>query len=650
MMLRELRVQVRIWIRCWRAALVACAFLGTLPNPLRAQALEGLDALVLALMRQYDVPGMALTVVRGDSVEVLRGFGLARVADSVPVDPERTVFRVASVAKLFVAAAAVTLAERAVLDLVENIQHYAPDLPLESRFTEPITLHHLLTHTAGFDERMIGYAATSRLAIRPLGAYLVENLPRRGWRPSEVTGYSNHGMAVAAYLVERATGIPFSEYARDSLFLRLGMQSTSYLDVVPALRGDQALGHLCDADSCTAADEVYSHPYPVGLAYSTAADMARFLIMQLNAGQIDGEPVLPAAVIDRMQAVHFTHDQSIPGMSYGFFNQTELGRRALTHAGSVPGVSNLFLIVPEAGVGFYFVANGGRSGFGAALKDSLLARLLDERQEVGADQPFSLSPEYITQFAGPYQLTRYAHYTVEKFPALFAMSVVLRATERGSLVMSVGERLEFAPLDSLRFREIGGERVFAFRRDHRGRVTHLFGAMPFFGADFPATFERRHWFDAARVKNEYVSYLLGSPLILLLFLWPVTAALAAWWGRRRNQTRRPAGKGSRVAIILALLFSVLFAWFGFGFIARSTRMLESTTGIVTGMTPGMRLLLQLPYALGLLAAFILGFAIAAWRRGYWGPARRTYYTLVAMMALLAVAFLVRWNYLPPVWR
>ncbi len=58
-------MRVRAWIPCWRTAWVACALLGTLPNPLRAQALEGLDAFVPALMRQYDVPGMALTAVRG---------------------------------------------------------------------------------------------------------------------------------------------------------------------------------------------------------------------------------------------------------------------------------------------------------------------------------------------------------------------------------------------------------------------------------------------------------------------------------------------------------------------------------------------------------------------------------------------------------
>jgi CubicO group peptidase (beta-lactamase class C family) len=616
----------------------------------RAQSIEDLETIVPALMRQYDVPGVALTAVRNDGIEFLRGFGLARLSDSVPVDPERTVFRIASVAKLFVAAAALILVDRGTLDLEEEIGRYVPDLPIDDRFAEPITLHHLLTHTAGLDERMIGYAATSRNHIRPLGEYLTENLPRRGWRPGEVTGYSNHGMALAAHVVERVSGFPFSAFVQDSLFARLAMTNTSYLDVAVARREDRAAGHSCGGDGCSAVDEVYSHPYPVGLAYSTAADMARFLVALLNDGGIDGEVGLPAEVVALLQAEQFTHDPAVPGMSYGFLNQAERGWRALAHAGGVPGMRSLLLIVPEAGVGIFFVANGGKEGFGSALKDSLLVRLLDDRSDVARIAPVRLSPEYVSRFAGPYQVTRYAHYTVEKFPALFATSIRLRSTERATLVLHMESRTEFVPIDSLRFRELDGERVVAFRLDDSGRVSHMFAPLPFFGADFPAAFERRRWYDDARFKNEYVSYLLGVPLIVMLIAWPLTAAGGAWWEKRRRGALLPTVAGSRVGIAMALLFSVLFALFGFGFVARSNAMLQSATGITTGMTPGMRALLQLPYVLALLAALLVVFAAVAWRRCYWGPVRRTYYTLIAALAILVVAFLVRWNYLPPVWR
>jgi uncharacterized membrane protein YidH (DUF202 family) len=178
----------------------------------------------------------------------------------------------------------------------------------------------------------------------------------------------------------------------------------------------------------------------------------------------------------------------------------------------------------------------------------------------------------------------------------------------------------------------------------------MFAALPFFGADFPAAFERRRWYDDARFKNEYVSYLLGLPLIVMLIAWPLTAAGGAWWDKRRRGALQPPVPGSRGGIAMALLFSVLFAVFGFGFVARSNAMLQSATGITTGMTPGMRALLQLPYVMALVAALVVVFATLAWRRRYWGPVRRTYYTLIAALAILVVAFLVRWNYLPPVWR
>lgn len=629
---------------------VTCALLGAPIGLLRAQGVDDLGTMVPALMRQYDVPGVALTVVRDDGIEFLRGFGLARVSDSAPVDPERTVFRIASVAKLFVATTALMLVDRGNLDLKEEIGRYVPGIPIDDGFTEPITLHHLLTHTAGFDERMIGYAATSRSGIRPLGEYLAENLPRRGWRPGEVTGYSNHGMALAAHVTERVSGVPFSVFARDSLFAKLDMTNTSYLDVVEARREDRATGHSCGGNGCSTVEEVYSHPYPVGLAYSTAADMARFLVALLNEGRIDGEVRLPAQVIALLQAEQFTHDPAIPGMSYGFSNQAERGWRALAHAGAVPGMRSLLLIVPEARVGVFFVANGGRGGFGAALKDSLLARLLDDRSDAARIGDVRLSPEYVRRFAGPYQETRYAHYTVERFPALFVTSTRVRSTERGTLVLPMEGSAEFAPIDSLRFREIGGERVIAFRRDDGGRVSHMFAAQLVFGAGFPAAFERRRWYDDARFKNEYVSYLLGIPLFVLLIAWPLTAAGGAWWEKRRRGALRSPVPGSRVGVATALLFSVLFAVFGFGFVARSTAMLQSATGITTGMTRGMQALLQLPYVLALLAALVVVFAAVAWRRRYWGPVRRTYYTVIAAFAILVVAFLIRWNYLPPVWR
>ena len=279
----------------------------------------------------------------------------------------------------------------------------------------------------------------------------------------------------------------------------------------------------------------------------------------------------------------------------------------LSHGGNVPGTSNLFLLVPDARLGVYFVANGGRSAVGAALRDTLLAVLLPARTEAAsaasAAPAATLSEEYLRTLAGPYQLTRYAHRTIEKFPSLFATGVPVRF-ENGRLVLPYPDSpAAFEPLDSLHFREVGGERRIAFRRSATGQVTHLFAPVPVFGAELPGALERLAWHDAPFFMNEYLSWLLAGPLLAL---------------------------------------------FGFGFVARSVRMFERLDGLVFGVPSDLRALALVPWVMAGLAVVVVTCAVVAWPRRWWDPVRRGLYAAVALGAVLTLAFLVRWNYLPVV--
>jgi CubicO group peptidase (beta-lactamase class C family) len=600
---------------------------------LGAQSLARLDSIVPALMKRYDVPGVALAVVRADSVLALKGFGIARVRDSAAVDPARTLFRLASVSKLFVATAVVQEIERGVIDPQADVNRYL-EFRVPNTWREPVTIERLLTHTAGFDERIIGYAAPSVDSIGPLGAHLATNLPYRGWRPGEVIGYSNYGFALAAHVGERTSGLPFDQYARERVFLPLGMTRTFYLRVPDSLRRDVADGHFCDSKRCSTAPDVFSRPYPVGLAYSTAADMARFLVDELRDSMGTG----------RMQRQHFTADSMLPGMSYAFFNQRHRGHRVLAHGGNIPGVNNLLFLVPDARLGVYFVANGGRSAFGAALRDTLLAMLVPARTEARRP-PASLDERYVRTLAGPYQIARYAHRTIEAFPSFFATSTTVQY-RRGRLVLPYpnGE-VEFEPIDSLHFRDVGGDRLIAFRRDERGRVTHLVAPIPFFGAEIPGVLERREWYDGAHFLNEYVSWLVLGPLLILVAAWPIVAGIQ-WWRRRSHGDRSIRHTGERVALGAALSFNVAWIAFAFGFIARTVRMMSAGTGIVYGVRPAFRAALVVPWILAALAMVILLDAAVAWRRQWWDWPRRGLYSFLMIGAVMTVAFLVRWNYLP----
>ncbi|MEZ4587870.1 MAG: serine hydrolase domain-containing protein [Gemmatimonadales bacterium] len=465
-----------------------------------AQQAPPLDSAVVALMRASSVPGVAIAIVRGDSVE-LHGFGMARVADGAPVDPRRTLFRLASVAKLFVAASAAQQLDRGALALDAPVNRYLDGW----RTADDVTVLHLLTHTAGLDERLIGYAAPSLEKLEPLGEHLRRRLPRQGWRAGELTGYSNYGMALAGYLVERVSGLEYAEYARRALFLPLGMTRTFYRAVPESLAADRASAHRCGGDGCQPLPDLYSHPYPVGLAYSTAADMGRFVRALLGQGPADS--VLDPRARAELFRERFRNEPTVPGISLGFFNQRHRGLPILAHSGSVPGTSGLLVVAPSRRVGFYFVANGGRSAFGAALRDTLLDRLLPDlaTTEPTPAETVALPAAWLDRLAGPYLLTRYSHATVERFPMLFGAVVdVTRGGDGVALPMDGGRR-RFLPVDSLHFREEGGERVLAFRRDPRGRVTDLFAPAPVFGAEYPAALERLAWHDAPHFMNEYLS-------------------------------------------------------------------------------------------------------------------------------------------------
>jgi hypothetical protein len=250
----------------------------------------------------------------------------------------------------------------------------------------------------------------------------------------------------------------------------------------------------------------------------------------------------------------------------------------------------------------------------------------------------------VRSLAGPYQITRYAHHTIEAFPSVFATSTTVQH-RGGQLVLPYpnGE-VEFEPIDSLHFREVGGDRLIAFRRGESGRVTHLVAPIPFFGAEIPGVLERREWYDGAHFMNEYVSWLALGPLLALV-AWPIVVGIQRW--RRRHREDRPIRQiGERVAIGAALAFNVVWIAFAFAFIARTVRMMSSGTGIVYGVTPSYRAALVVPWVLAALAIVIVLSAAVAVRRRYWDWPRRGLYNVLMVGAVMTVAFLVRWNYLP----
>lgn len=591
------------------------------------------DSIIRRLMDEYSVPGLSMAVVDGDSTS-LYGWGRASVGPEEAVTPD-TPFRIASVAKSLVATTVLLEASGRGLDLHGDVAPLV-GFPFTGNQTAPITLHHLLTHTAGFDERMVGYAARSSEEMLPLGEYLEARMPERGWAPGEIVSYSNHGMSLAAYAVERAAGMSFAQVARSSLFAPLGMDQTLFLEGGTPIPPTAAQPLLCDDSGCTSRPHLFSHTYPAGLAFSTARDMGSFINAILEAGNQGGP--LGEVIPER-----FSHDPRLPGMSYGFFNQRYGGHRVLAHSGSAGGYWSLLLLVPEARVGFFISANGGSSRFGEIIRDGLLPILLGKSSESEANQR---SVENPAARSGSYELTRYSHNTVERLPQLFHNSIRLVATGDTLYVYSGGGPEAFVQVDDSLYQAVEGEERMAFGT--RGGVPYLFRSSDVYGALLPAAYEKRRSFESPRFMNEYLSWLSVFPVILIGLLWPALSGFSLWRRRRRGEESSGIRLIPLVVSLLTTLSAFLFGWFGFGFVARSLRLLE-TGEMLYGMPQALEAILWIPHAHLALTGFLVLALPAAWKGKWWGLPRRLTFTLMVGGLLLQVAFLIQWNYLPAAW-
>ena len=273
------------------------------------------DRFFEAQMNRLHIPGLVLTVVKDGEAILTKGFGWADMESGTPVAAEKTVFRVGSVSKLFTATALLQLAERGRIDLNADVGRYLNPVKIDESFREPVTAAHLLTHTAGFDDRYIGIAARRRVDRLPLPEYIAARLPPRIRPPGELIAYSNHGYALAGLLVEEISGVPFESYVDEHIFRPLRMTRTSF-ELPARLKTDLAVGYRYLKDEYLPASYDYFNVAPASSLSSTATDMARFLIAQLQDGSYQGARILSSETKDEMQRRHFAHHPRLPGRTY----------------------------------------------------------------------------------------------------------------------------------------------------------------------------------------------------------------------------------------------------------------------------------------------------------------------------------------------
>ncbi len=409
------------------------------PSPAdRADLSAFFDGTIPGQLAAGHIPGAAVSVVKDGELVFSGGYGLADTDRQIPVAAERTLFRVGSITKLFTWTAVMQLAEQGRVNLDADICSYLPAGTIANTWPAPVTLANLLTHTGGFEDRGEGLFIRDVDLMIPLSEYVARFMPTRVRAPGITMGYSNFGAALAGYIVERVSGIPYERYIEENILTPLGMSHSSIRQPLPQdLATDLAVGYRY-ADSKLQQQPEWIQGRPAGALSATAVDMASFMIAHLQQGRRGEVSILREETVRDMQRTHFAQDARASGWTWGFMEMSLNGLRLVWHGGATYVFHSALVLVPEENLGI-FVAYNGQGGMVA--HQALLQAFMDRYYPVEAPAP-SPSPRplgdsaHLARYAGTYRGTNHMNVsTIEKMFALFS-AVPVRVTERGTLAIT----------------------------------------------------------------------------------------------------------------------------------------------------------------------------------------------------------------------
>lgn len=590
------------------------------------------DGIMAAQMEAYKISGAVVSVVSDGELVFSRGYGYADIDERSPVDPAATLFRIGSTTKLFTWTAVMQLVEQGLIDLDEDINTYLEHFEIPERFGEPVTMAHLMAHTPGFEDRVIGLFARDEEKLRPLGEVLADDLPKRVRPPGTLAAYSNHGVGIAGYIVEQVSGQPWAEYVQEHILDPLGMDgSTAFQPLPDTLSPNMSKGYVYRDGAFVERPFELVPLGPAGTMSATAEDMARFMIAHLQEGAFEGEQILADSTARLMHTRLFGHDDRVSGMAHGFMERHMHGQRLIGHGGSTEVFHTDMLIIPELNGGMFVSYNSeegaqARSEIVKAFMDRYLAS--DGIPEIESGEEDPEMEARAAQVAGEYASTRRSHSTLFKAVRLAAPTKVT-AQDDGSLLISGlapdPGATRWIEVEPYIYRERYGTARIVFQADDAGEVTRFFhDGFP------PVAYEASAFYET----QSFNLWLLG--VTFLLFLSTVVAWLVSLVKRKGQSGFAMIARA--VAGTAALLFLAFVVLFGMG-------TGDEAFQLVYGVPPLVQTALTIGIVGTVLAALAAIFLIPVWRSGYWTFWSRLYYSIVVFGLLAFVWFLYFWNLL-----
>ncbi len=574
----------------------------------------------------YTLPGVTLSVVNATDILYLKGYGYANIEESKAVSPNSTIFRIASVSKLFTWTAVMQLYEQGLLDLDVDINNYLTAFKIPMPYG-PITMYDLMSHSLGFEDYFFYTGSFNKDIYLSLEDFLIEYMPKCVRPPGEVSAYSNYGASLAGYIVGEIAGKPFPPYVEEKILTPLGMKRSTFWNYLSAgLEEDLVTEYSIDKNSNL--HPLVIDPYgmgydPAGSLKTTALDISYFMRAHLNNGSFNSNRILEEATTQEMHTRHFSHHPNLDGFAHGFFELTINGKRILNHGGSVSYTRSELVLIPEEQIGFFVSYN-------AYHIDPIWDVVYEFMDYFYPAEPISeLEPDPNfkqtgKKFIGNYRWTRGPYSTPAVINYLIEYKHVT-IDKDGYLVVS---GIQYVQVGELLFREPEYGFYLAFKEDTEGKITHMFYS------HVPANaLERLSGADNPPIAWSICSVIVLTILISLAYL-PIRRKIM------KEEKYLPETKIER----FTKLATLITGWGFIGFIV----LYGGFSGILLvteAVFPITRVLLVIPYILAFSLLVLIGLIMFLWIKKQGSINIRINASIIAAISIVFVWWMIHWNIL-----
>jgi CubicO group peptidase (beta-lactamase class C family) len=409
------------------------------------------------------VPGAAFIFVRDGKVIYQRGYGVSDIASKAKVDPERTVWPIASITKAVTAMGALQLVGDGRVKLDDDLNRYLKRLQVPAQGYAPLTLRHILSHTGALDE-IPGRLYDGKQP--PDMATFLKNKLVRYREPGKLTAYSTYGMALAGVLIEDVSGQSYADYLAQHIFKPAGMSSARIMTHQGDEKGVATPYEIDDGRASPIPYEWYVTP-PTSSMVATASDMGKLLLVHLANGRAGNNALLSPSLTQAMHAQQATNHPDLPGWSLGLQLDNANGVDTAEHGGDIAGFSALFALLPEKHQGFFIVHHGESGDLRFRVKQALLDALYPAKPAAVPPADPKKSPA-LMEYAGRYISSITCRTCTLSDDQVFTV----KATPNGTLSLW-GQT--WLPLRKDLFVRDDGKRMLGFARDEKNKIVSVTG-------------------------------------------------------------------------------------------------------------------------------------------------------------------------------